>query len=434
MTLRRQLWLYLLLMQGFPLVLAIHFFRAGNLLWFFSMEVLIFASFVCGAVMIRRALRPIEFIQASKATFQDRAFGSRMKSVGIRELDELVQLFNAMLEELHVEQLKLGEQKGFFDKLLQATPIGVVIHDFDEHISNVNPAAEQMLELEFQTLKGSTLADHASLLATTISENRHKLPALLTLPDGRRFRVQQSVFYDRGFQRVFLLLEELTREMQAAERSAYEQLIQMTSHEVNNTIGATNSLLQGCKDYAAQLQEADREDFMRALQVVMQRNSRLAEFMQRLAQVVHLPVPDCQPVDLPLLLQTLQAMFVVELRNRNIRWDFVCTAVPKVNLDTHLFEQALINIVKNAYEAIERDGVLTVTLQQGTDGPELIIQDSAGKLSQMDRQKLFKPFYSSKRHGQGIGLMLVREILQQHGFRYSLDSEPGVWTRFRIMF
>jgi signal transduction histidine kinase len=182
------------------------------------------------------------------------------------------------------------------------------------------------------------------------------------------------------------------------------------------------------------LQEQDREDFSRALEVVMVRNSRLAQFMQRLAQVVHLPAPDYQPVELRLLLQNIQAMFAVELRNRNIVWEFVCGDVPKVNLDTHLFEQVLINIVKNAYEAIERDGVLTVTLKQGADRPELIIQDSAGNLALTDRQKLFKPFYSTKRHGQGIGLMLVREILHQHGFTYSLDCEPGQWTRFRIMF
>ena len=134
------------------------------------------------------------------------------------------------------------------------------------------------------------------------------------------------------------------------------------------------------------------------------------------------------------MLQNVQAMFAVELRNRNIAWQFDDGGVGKVSLDTHLFEQALINIVKNAIEAIEQGGVLTVTLRQGDDGIELSIRDSAGRLDQADRQKLFKPFYSTKRHGQGIGLMLVREILQQHGFRYSLDCEPGEWTRFSIVF
>jgi nitrogen fixation/metabolism regulation signal transduction histidine kinase len=435
LTLRAQLWLYLLLMQVFPLAIAIYLFRQGELVWFFMMEVLIGASFLVGVIMIRKALRPVEYIQSIKSTFQDRAFGSRMKSFGVRELDELVSLFNEMLEELHREQLKLGEQKGFFDKLLLATPIGIVIYDFDERISNMNPAAEAMLDLPFQALKAQSLVGHCSALADAITEYRQQLPTLLTLPDGRRFRVQQSAFYDRGFQRKFLMMEELTSEMQAAERNAYEKLIQMTSHEVNNTIGATNSLLQGCMDYCPQLQEQDREDFTRALQVVMVRNGRLAEFMQRLAQVVHLPAPDCQPVELRLLLQNIQAMFAVELRNRNIEWEFVCDDdVAKVNLDTHLFEQVLINIVKNAFEAIDRDGVLTVKLEQGTGKPELVIQDSAGSLALTDRQKLFKPFYSTKRNGQGIGLMLVREIVHQHGFTYSLDCEPGQWTRFRIVF
>jgi two-component system, NtrC family, nitrogen regulation sensor histidine kinase NtrY len=434
LSLRTQLYLYLLAVQAFPLAMAVHFFRTGDMAWFFVMEVLVVVSVVVGMRMVRKALQPVEFIQESKAALRDRAFGSRMKHFSVMEMDELVDLFNALMEELHAEQLKLGEQKGFFDKLLLATPIGIVIHDFDGYISNVNPAAEKMLELDFAGIKGKTLEIQASPLARAIGEYQKKLPALITLPDGKRFRVQQSVFYDRGFQRRFMMLQELTSEMQAAERNAYEQLIQMTSHEVNNTIGATNSLLQGCEDYCAQLREQDREDFTRALQTVTQRNSRLAEFMQRLAQVVHLPAPDCHPVDLRLVLDNIRAMFAVELRNRNIGWEFDCDAVPKVNLDTHLFEQVLINIVKNAFEAIESNGTLTVRLKQGTDSVVLLVEDSAGLLTQADKEKLFKPFYSTKRHGQGIGLMLVREILQQHGFRYSLDCEPGKWTRFRIAF
>jgi two-component system, NtrC family, nitrogen regulation sensor histidine kinase NtrY len=433
-TLRTRLHLYLLAVQVFPLVMAVHFFRAGNMPRFFVMEALIILSLLVGMRMVRSAMRPVEMIQETKAALRDRAFGSRIKSFRVVELDELAGIFNSLMEELHTEQLKLGEQRGFFDKLLMATPIGIVIHDFDGFISNVNPAAEKMLELESGVLKGGRLEAQSSQLARAITQRRPELPALITLPDGRRFRVQQSVFYDRGFPRSFLMLQELTSEMQAAERSAYEQLIQMTSHEVNNTIGATNSLLQGCQDYCAQLRDEDREDFTRALQVVTQRNSRLAEFMQRLAQVVHLPAPDCHPVDLRLLLDNIRAIFSGELKSRAIAWQFEAQDVAKVSLDTHLFEQALINIVKNAYEAIERDGTLTIRLQHGANGVVLEIEDSAGTLLPEHRERLFKPFYSTKRHGQGIGLMLVREILQQHGFRYSLDCEPGQWTRFQIMF
>lgn len=434
MSLRTQLYLYLLAVQVFPLALAIHFFRQGDMAGFFATEVLLVVSVLVGLRMVRKALQPIGFVHDTKAALRDRAFGSRMKPFGLTELDELVAIFNALMEELHVEQLKLGEQKGFFDKLLLATPIGIVIHDFDGFISNVNPAAEAMLELDFAALKGHTLDTRHSPLARAIVERRASLPALITLPDGKRFRVQQSSFYDRGFSRQFLMLQELTSEMQDAERNAYEHLIRMTSHEVNNTIGATNSLLQGCQDYCEQLREQDREDFTRALHTVTLRNSRLAEFMRRLAQVVHLPAPDCQPVNLRLLLDNVRAMFAVDLKQRNIAWQLDCDDVPSVNLDTHLFEQLLINVVKNALEAIEQDGAVTVRLKHDAGSVVLTVEDSAGTLGQADRDKLFKPFYSTKRHGQGIGLMLVREILRQHGLRYSLDCESGKWTRFSIVF
>lgn len=434
MSLRGQLLLYLAVMEIFPLAMAVHFFLAGDLLWFFAMELAILLTAAAGFIVLRNALRPVELIQSGKVMLQDRSFGNRLKLPGIRELDEVVHLFNVLLEELHQEQLKLGEQKGFFDRLLQATPIGIVIYDFDGYISSVNPAAEQMLELREFTLKGGSFAGYSSPLVNAISECGQSLPALITLPDGRRFRVQQSMFHDRGFPRQFLMMEELTREVLATERQAYEKLIQMTSHEVNNTIGATNSLLQGCRDYREQLREEDREDFAKALQVVMSRNSKLAEFMRRLAQVVRLPAPDCQPVDLEGMIRNVQAMFAAELESRNITWTLQCEALPLVNLDQHLFEQVLINILKNGYEAIEQDGALVVSLHRGNDGVELVVEDSAGALHRSDPEKLFKPFYSSKPKGQGIGLMLVREILHLHGFRYSLDCEPGRWTRFTIQF
>ncbi|MDY6983372.1 MAG: HAMP domain-containing sensor histidine kinase, partial [Pseudomonadota bacterium] len=146
------------------------------------------------------------------------------------------------------------------------------------------------------------------------------------------------------------------------------------------------------------------------------------------------PAPDCQPVNLRLLLDNVRAMFAVDLKHRNIAWQLDCDDVPSVNIDTHLFEQLLINVVKNALEAIEKNGEVTVRLKHEAGSIVLSVEDSAGTLGQADRDKLFKPFYSTKRHGQGIGLMLVREILRQHGLRYSLDCEPGKWTRFSIVF
>ena len=104
-------------------------------------------------------------------------------------------------------------------------------------------------------------------------------------------RVQRGTFLDRGFARSFLLLEELTEELRQSEKAAYEKLIRMMSHEVNNSVGASSSLLQSSLSYSAQLSGDDRADFERALQIAIDRMGQLNVFMRSFADVVRLPPP-----------------------------------------------------------------------------------------------------------------------------------------------
>ena len=113
-------------------------------------------------------------------------------------------------------------------------------------------------------------------------------------------KCQKSQFLDQGFQRSFILMEELTEELRRFEKAAYEKVIRLLSHEVNNSVGAVNSLLHSCLNYKEQLQEADRHDFENALQVAINRIEHLNAFMSSFAEVIKLPPPQFQPVDLEL--------------------------------------------------------------------------------------------------------------------------------------
>ena len=244
--------------------------------------------------------------------------------------------------------------------------------------------------------------------------------------------VEENNFYDSTDLCISFPIE-LTEELHAGDRNSYETLIRMISHELNNTIGATNSLLEACQDYCLQMNSEDRDDFSSALKVVIDRNYNLSAFMGRLADVVHLPVPHYAPTDIIPLIRSTQIMFSQQCAKRNIGWqerfessDFI------VNIDSHQFEQMLINVVKNAYEAIENDGKITINIEEVAEKVILSIEDSAGSLSSIDESNLFQPFYTNKADGQGVGLMLTREILNQHGFKYRFECESGQWTRFII--
>jgi signal transduction histidine kinase len=240
---------------------------------------------------------------------------------------------------------------------------------------------------------------------------------------------------DRGFARSFLLMEELTEELRQYEKAAYEKLIRMLSHEVNNSVGAANSLLHSCLNYGPQLRPEDQADFEGALRVVVGRTEQLSAFMRRFADVVRLPPPRLQPCDPRQLLESIAVLLGPACAERRVAWRWeVEEALPPVAMDRAQMEQALVNVCKNALEAIGRDGTLTVRLGRRGGRGYVCVEDSGPGLPESVRAHLFTPFFSTKENGQGIGLTLVQEILVQHRFEYSLEGPPGGPTRFTVLF
>ena len=169
---------------------------------------------------------------------------------------------------------------------------------------------------------------------------------MLAVWGGRRVRALHGTFLDRGFRRSFFLLEELTDELRHSEKAAYEKLIRMLSHEVNNTVGATNSLLNSCLTYGVQLDPHDRADFEHALGVVIARTEQLSAFMASFADVVRLPAPQLAPVDPAALVDGLLALIRAQADQRRIavvRQGLAIGWTP-VRLDRGQIEQALLNV------------------------------------------------------------------------------------------
>jgi signal transduction histidine kinase len=240
---------------------------------------------------------------------------------------------------------------------------------------------------------------------------------------------------DRGFPRRFVLLEELTEELRRYERQAYEKLIRMLSHEVNNSAGAASSLLHSCLTYAPQLREGDRQDFENAIGVAITRTEHLSSFLKGFADVVRLPAPRRAPVDVREVLEGIVALWRPVAEASGIEWRWELSGAPgPIALDRAQIEQVFVNLLKNAIEAVGRDGRITFRLGTRGDRTVLEVEDTGRGLSEEARANVFTPFFTTKPGGQGLGLTLVREVLSQHGFDHSLEGPPGGPTRFTIVF
>jgi nitrogen fixation/metabolism regulation signal transduction histidine kinase len=421
-----------------------------------AVEVVLLASALLGTWLLGRALQPLDYTRRFQELLQEHNYAARLQQAPEDELAGLVAQFNQMLEALHEERLRLGEQRGFLDRLLEATPSAVLAFDFDGRVRLVNASALALLGIAApeghalpdwaagtahfaagadNAARERTLQLLAQLDALPLGESR-----LLADADGRRYRAQRSHFFDRGFARHFLLVEELTEELETSERATYEKLVRVLAHEVNNTVAATGSVLDSLLFYKPQLTAGDGEDFGTAIEAVKRRNASLGEFIERFTRVVKMPAPEPRPTDLRELLDDLLRLYREPGRARGVEVALARVEdVPPVPLDRNLFEQALLNIGKNAIEAAEASarergtpGRVELELYREAGRVRLAVVDSGDRLGEVPPGQMFTPFFSTKKGGQGIGLLFVREVLQRHGIAYRLAPDGQGRTRFDL--
>jgi two-component system nitrogen regulation sensor histidine kinase NtrY len=405
-----------------------------NPFWLLAVEVVFAISLTVGIRLTRAIFRNLGFAAEGLRLIRDEEFTSRFIEVGQPEIDELIAVYNRMVDHLRDERVRVAEQHQFLSQVLHVSPSGIVILDFDHRVATMNPAAERLLETSASAIVGHRLGGLDSPLATALDALAPGEARVVGLRGARRVKGQHGTFLDRGFVRSFLLVEELTEELRQFERAAYEKLIRVMSHEVNNTVAASNSLLHSSLNYAGQLEAASRHDFTDAIGIVIERTAQLDAFMSGFADVFRLPPPLVQPTDLVAVLEGIVRLLSAKPDAAGIvwRWDLDQGAV-WVPMDRGQMEQALLNIVKNAVEAIDGEGTITLRVTSRSGRTALVIEDSGRGLSSEALANLFTPFFSTKPHGQGIGLTLVQEILAGHGFDYTLERTVEDTTRFTVL-
>ncbi len=357
----------------------------------------------------RKTIRPYDTLIGGMELVRELDLTTRLAPSGQHETDIIVRTFNDLLGRLRSEHLRLEEQYTFLNLLIDASPMGVIQCDLDGNTTSMNPAAREML-------------------SPSIEETIHALPlgetTTVRIPGGpSTLRLSHLSFPDRGFQHPFFLIESLTSEIRLAEKAAYERVIRMIAHEVNNSVAGIIGSLTG--------DEAERL-------------TALSSFVSRFAEVVKIPQPQLQLCDLSEEVEACRPFLENLCTQAHVHIDFRLTdeAVP-VHLDTVLFQQVLINIVKNAVEAAppsapEGATIVCTTIvppSGGERGASLVVTDNGHGIPPAIAKNLFTPFFSTKPQGQGLGLLLIRDILTSHHCTFNLLTDPeDHLTRFTIQF
>lgn len=354
--------------------------------------------------------KPMHAIRSGMDLLRSQDFASRLCKVGQKDADEVVVLFNKLMDSMKSERLKNEEQNAFLGKLIAASPMGIATCTLDGEIESSNPAFGSMTSPALLETLG-TLAD---------GEQRTVRPA-----SGQVLRCSRMYFMDRGFRRPFFLVERLTDEIVRAETELFYKIVRTMGHEVNNTLGGVVSVLETLEGIHA-------GDISVLEALVSCRSSCLAlrDFVKAYSDVVKLPEPVAAPLDLGKFLSSCGS-FLAGMCPPNIQFVLDTGNAATVHADRMLLERVLVNAVKNAVESIGgREGRISVR----ASGRTLEVTDNGPGLSDEAASRVFTPFFSTKHADRGLGLMLIADVLRKHKADFTLTTASDGLTRLHIEF
>lgn len=395
---------------------------------FFVVEALLALCLLLLWAFYTRLIKPINTIANGMDLLREQDFSSRLSPVGQREADRIVEMFNGMMSRLKEERLHVREQNHFLDLLIAASPMGIIICDDDDRVMVANDAALRFLDIPDRgMIEGERISSLPGQLAEALSAVTQGSTNTIRLSDSMIYRCARLAFMDKGYSHPFVMIEKLTDEVIKAEKGAYEKVIRMMAHEVNNSMAGVGSILDTAVSVASD------PDMAEALDVCRRRCESMSRFITSFANVVKIPQAHLAPCELNAFISDAVPMLESLCAGRDISLRLEPGADDvTVMLDRVLMEQVLINLVKNSAESIGRDGDIIISVD--SSAPGFCVADNGAGIDKETQQKIFTPFFSSKADGRGLGLLFVGEVLNRHECSFSLRTHADGLTRFSIRF
>src|SRR5450432_2653743 len=395
------------------------------LLWFgdFSAKVswtltLVIAGCAFGFLASGRehTVRPLQTMSNLLAALREGDYSIRARGARTDDaLGEVLLEINQLGETLRVQRLGAFEATALLRTIMAEIDVAVFTFDPDHRLRLVNAAGERLLGQPMDKLLGRRARELG--LASALEANEDA-PLTLSFPGGAgRWGVRRSTFRERGLPHELLVLTDLSRTLREEERRAWQRLVRVLGHEMNNSLAPIKSIAGSLESLLRREPPPPdwRDDARSGLHVIATRAESLSRFMQAYARLARLPPPQKEPVDLDALVRR-----VVSLETRlPVR---VAEGPPlEISADAAQIEQLLINLLHNAVEAsLETNGDVTIGWRAISECSEVVVRDQGPGI--MNPANIFVPFFTTKPGGSGIGLALSRQIAEAHGGSLSLTN------------
>lgn len=338
---------------------------------------------------------------------------------------DLIESINALANTLQKQRLQSEGGQLLLGKIVDQIDVAIIAWDQNDLIQLINPAAKELLAMSEQNIAVSQVLPPILGFANEIKAGETQVKNLTFKNDRGKFRLHMEQFIAEGNTRNLLFMTNISNILRREEKKAWQNLIRVLSHEINNSLAPLSSLSNTLKK---QVQKREKEadlakELIAGLSVIEGRAESLADFVQSYHKISKLPEPRKSPVALKSIIEGLVTLFPeegIQFQGEDV----------ELLLDSSQIEQALINIIKNAVDAnhsyrgksVDGGEAGIVSIAWSVEQSKVILQITDVGEGIHNPENLFTPFYTTKTKGSGIGLVFSQQIIEAHGGYLSIAN------------
>ena len=365
------------------------------------------------SILHGQVIRPLQTLANMVAAIREEDFSFRLRGAAREDsLADLIYEINTLASRMQKQKISALEATALLKKVMMEIDVAVFTFDQQQRLRIVNRAGEQLMGRIAPRMLGLT-AEELGLQEFLESPEPQTLQATFPGKHGR-WAISHTAFRENGVPHQLLLISDLSRALREEERQAWQRLIRVLGHELNNSLAPIKSIAGtlGSLTGRSGLPDETKQDMQHGLKVIENRVESLGRFMQAYTQLARMPAPTRSRIEVGPLVQRVASL------ERRLGVALLPGSSVSIDADADQLEQVVINLIRNAVDAaldnsLRQPGAVQVGWRTNARAVEIFILDEGPGLPKSDN--LFVPFFTTKHGGSGIGLTLSRQIAEAHG-------------------
>ncbi len=391
----------------------------------------------------RRISYFLESVQNNDSTL---LFPENITGKSIRELYDGLKKINEQIQHLKIEN---QQREQYFQTLLEHVATGIITFNSNGFVLHANSAVKKLLGVEVLTHIHQLERINRNLYQAVLNIKpfEQKLVSLVNERGTIELSLKSTSFKTQDEELILLSVQDIRNELDEKELDSWMKLIRVLMHEIMNSIAPITSLseslrqlftIDGDEILPEEVNEKTIRTTVRGLNVIAEQGNGLIKFVESYRKLTRLPKPEAKLFKADSLVSRVKVLYASFENSDKVKL-FVLVDPPELELfaDENLISQVLLNLVKNALEAVQEkvDGQIRIAVYSNSTGrPEICVSDNGPGIPREIMEQIFVPFFTTREKGSGIGLSLSRQIMRLHGGSLQVRSVPEKETAFIMAF